>query len=371
MAGSPVETRGKALDVTFSCSRHFVSWLHDRNVTLAVSTYQTNRLFLLGLKPDGKLAAFERLFERAMGVCPTSTGFYLATRYQIWRFENCLAEGQLHNGHDAVFVPRTAHTTGDLDAHDLAVDRGGRLLFVNTLYSCLATVSGQHSFEPIWKPPFVSRLAPEDRCHLNGLALRDGEPRYLTAISRSDVPAGWRKRRGDGGCALDMMSDAPIATSLSMPHSPRFWQDRLWLLNSGTGEFGFVDLDNGSFQAICFCPGYLRGLAFTGGYAIVGLSRPRENRLFTDLALDSNLARRDAQSICGLMVINIQNGNIEHWCEFEGVVTELYDVQVLPGFRRSMLLGFRTDEIRRLISFVDGKEVLLHAQPREEAPAPQ
>jgi uncharacterized protein (TIGR03032 family) len=364
MAATAADAR-KSLDVRFSCSRHFTQWLQEQNTTLAVSTYQTNRLFLLGLKPDGKLWAFERMFERAMGIWPIPNGFYLATRYQIWRFENCLAAGEKYKDHDALFVPRISYTTGDLDLHDLAVDRDNRVLFANTLYSCLATVSERHSFEPIWKPPFITRYTPEDRCHLNGLTLRDGVPRYLTSISRSDVPAGWRKRRGDGGCLHDIESAEPITTGLSMPHSPRWHQGKLWVLNSGTGELGHVDLDSGKFEPLCFCPGYLRGLAFSGGYAIVGLSKPRQNRVFTDLTLDGNLSRRDAQAVCGLMIVNLGNGNIDHWCEFEGIVTELYDVQALPGFIRPMLLGFKNDEIQRLISFVDGDRTVLHAQAAE------
>lgn len=362
---APAPEARKRLDVSFTCSRQFTQWLGSQNLTIAVSTYQTNRLFLMGLKPDGGLWAFERLFERAMGIWPGEQSFHLATRYQVWRFENCLPAGQEYRQHDALYVPRQAWTTGDLDLHDLAVDRTGRLVFANTLYSCVATLSERYSFEPLWKPAFISRLAPEDRCHLNGLALRDGLPRYVSTISRSDVPAGWRKRRGDGGCLIDMDSGEPITTGLSMPHSPRWYRDRLWVLNSGTGELGHVDLDSGRFEPLCFCPGYLRGLCFAGAYAIVGLSKPRENRVFSDLALDANLRQRDAQATCGLMVVNLKNGNIEHWCEFEGVVTELYDVQVLPGHVRPMMLGFKSDEIHRLLSFQDGERVELHLHPGE------
>ena len=192
---------------------------------------------------------------------------------------------------------------------------------------------------------------PEDRCHLNGLALRDGRPRYATAVSRSDVAAGWRNRRRDGGCLLDMETQEVLLEGLSMPHSPRWYRDRLWLLNSGSGEFGSFDPGRGRFEPLAFCPGYLRGLALHGRYAVVGLSRPRHDGVFGDLALQEGLARRDAEPVCGLRVIDLDSGDVVHWLDFRRVVSELYDVQLLPGVRRPTAIGFRTDEIGRLISF--------------------
>ncbi len=178
------------------CSRYFLHWLHEQQISLAFTTYQTHRLFLIGLKPeDGHLSAFERLFDRAMGLAATPERLYMSERYRLWQFDNALAPGETYNGYDRLYIPRIGYTTGDLDIHDLAVDKDGRVIFVNTLYSCLATLSDRHSFTPLWQPPFISKLAPEDRCHLNGLALVDGEPAYVTAVSRSDVPSGWRERR--------------------------------------------------------------------------------------------------------------------------------------------------------------------------------
>ena len=331
-------------------------------MSLAFTTYQTNRLFLVGVKPNGQLSSFERLFDRAMGLWTTPNHLYLSTRYQLWQFDNVLNPGQLYKGYDQLYVPRIAHTTGDLDIHDVVVvnhcgkgtdKKKGRLeqrvIFVNTLFSCLATLSDQYSFEPIWQPPFISKLTPEDRCHLNGLAMVEGKPRYVTAVSRSDVTGGWRERRQDGGVVMDIEANEVILTGLSMAHSPRFYRGKLWLLNSGTGEFGYLDLQAGQFEPVAFCPGYMRGLAFWGNYAVVGLSKPRD-RSFSGLALDERLAAKDTNPRCGLMVIDLTTGSIAHWLELEGVVTELYDVQVLPGVRRPMALGFKSDEISRLVT---------------------
>jgi hypothetical protein len=186
----------------------------------------------------------------------------------------------------------------------------GGVIFVNTLFSCLATVSEKYSFIPLWQPPFISKLAAEDRCHLNGLALRDGQPRYVTAVSQSDVADGWRDRRRDGGCVIDISSNEIILTGLSMPHSPRWYKDKLWLLNSGTGEFGYADIERGVFEPVAFCPGYMRGCAFCGDFAIVGLSKPRHNKTFSGLSLDDNLRTKDAEPRCGLLVIDLRSGEI-------------------------------------------------------------
>ncbi len=271
------------------CSSQFLLWLDFNRLSLAVSTYQTNRLFLVGLKPDGRLSTFERLYERAMGLYVQGDQLYLSTRYQLWQLGHDWREDEPYDGsYDRLYIPRRSYVTGDLDVHDVVVsevDGQSQIVFVNTLFSCLATVSDRHSFRVVWQPPFISKLVPEDRCHLNGLAVVEGKARYVTVVSTSDVVGGWRDRRHDSGCIFDIESNERVAGGLSMPHSPRWYRGRLYVLNSGTGEFGTIDLESGRFEAIAFCPGYLRGLAFYGDYALVGLSQPRHNRSFRGLAL--------------------------------------------------------------------------------------
>ena len=363
-------TNPPSLEITGS--RQFTAWLAEQNLSLAFTTYQAGKVFFIGLQPTGQLSIFERTFERCMGLCIHGSTLYMSSLYQLWRFENVLEAGQIHNGYDCLYVPQVGYVTGDLDVHDVAVvyppltppSKGGGSLapplqsrgaggdspiFVNTLFSCLATVSETHSFVPVWQPPFISKLAAEDRCHLNGLAMGEGQPAYVTAVSQSDVADGWRDKRRDGGCVVDVGRNEVILTGLSMPHSPRLYGDKLWLLNSGTGEFGYVDLERGEFESVAFCPGYLRGLAFSGDFAIVGLSKPRENKTFSGLALDEKLQSKQAEPRCGLLVIDLRTGDIVHWLRIEGIVTELYDVAVLPGMRRPMAIGFKTDEIRRVV----------------------
>ncbi|MGE5563566.1 MAG: TIGR03032 family protein [Bacillota bacterium] len=337
-------------------SRHFPHWLASTGGSIAFTTYQAGKLFLLGTGADGRLSVFERSFQRCMGMAVGDDGrqLVLATQTHIQRFDNILAPGQAtSDGYDAVYAPHAAWVTGDLDAHDVGLGTDGRPVFANTLFSCIAAVSDAHNFRPLWTPPFISRLAPEDRCHLNGLALEGGRPRFATAVSRSDVADGWRDRRRDGGIVIDVESSEVIASGLSMPHSPRLHEGRLWLLNSGAGQLGFVDLGEGRFEAAGFCPGYARGLAFAGGHAIVGLSLQRENRTFGGLELENELARRDVEPRCGLAVFDLATGDMPHWVRISGVVRELYDVAFLRGVRRPSAIGFKSDEVRHVISIED------------------
>lgn len=347
------------LEVT--SSRDFAAWLAAQNVSLAFTTYQTGKLFLLGRNPQNQLAVFERTFTRCMGLWGDGQTLWMSSLYQLWRFENVLHPGELYQGHDRLYVPRVGYTTGDLDIHDLACDAAGRLLFVNTRFGCLATLSERDSFAPLWQPPHLSGLVPEDRCHLNGLALGEGRPRYVSLVSRSDVADGWRAERRAGGCVLEVPSGNVVASGLSMPHSPRLYRGELWLLNSGTGYVGKVDRERGQFVPLTFCPGYLRGLAFSGDYAIVGLSRPRHDKTFGGLELEQNLAGRNEEARCGLAVIDLRSGAIVHWLRIAGMVSELYDVVVLPGVARPMALGLKNDEIQRLLTV---------ATPGELSPTP-
>lgn len=335
--------------LALTCDRYFLSWLRAQRISLVMSTYQTNRLLLMGMKNQDRLGLFERLLERPMGLYVESDqAFWLSSTYQLWRFANVLAPGERYEDGDRLYVPRQSWVTGDLDMHDIVLDAQGQPVFVATALNGLATISASHNAKPLWKPPFISGWVAEDRCHLNGLALRDGQPRYVTAVARSDVVDGWREHRTQGGLVMDITQDQIVATGLSMPHSPRWHRDRLWLLNSGTGEFGHVDLERDHFEPVAFCPGYARGLALHGRYALIGLSKPRDAS-FTGLPLDERLAGKNVMPRCGLIVVDLESGQTLHWVRFEGVISEFYDVQILPNVLRPLALGFKKDTIARHI----------------------
>ena len=208
-------------------SRNLVKWMYDNTVSFAFTTYQGGKVFFIGVNPSGKLSVFERTFPRCMGMVRHKNEIHMSSLAHIWRFKDVLQAGQNHEGYDRCFVPLESRTTGDIDVHDMVVKDDGELNFVCTLFNCVAKVSDQYSFEPVWKPDFISRLAPEDRCHLNGLTLRDGELGYATAVSETDVVDAWRDRRQDGGIVIDIQKNEVICRGLSMPHSPRYHQGKL------------------------------------------------------------------------------------------------------------------------------------------------
>lgn len=350
MSDAAAAPRGQPPRFEIATSRQFEGWLAASGATLAITTYQAGMVLLIGTDPaTGRLWVFNRLLERPMGLCCDRDRLAVATLAQVVTF----VDARRGEGGEPVYVPQVAHFTGDLDAHELAFDADGRIVFVNTLFSCLATVSETHSFRPLWRPPFVSRLAAEDRCHLNGLAMRDGRPGFVTAVARTDVADGWREHRRDGGVVVDVASGEIAAAGLSMPHSPRWREGRLWLLNAGTGEVGMMDPADGRFRPAAFCPGFLRGMTFLDGCAVVGASEPRENRTFGDLPLQARLEREGVSPRCGLFVVDLATGDVAHWVRFTGVVTELFDIAVIPRARQPQMIGFRSDEIRRVISIED------------------
>ena len=328
----------------------FAAWLGAAKTSLVLSTYQRGRIIFLGLRPDGTLRAHERMVEQCQGVWTDGSELWVSAKTMLWRFRNDMPPGMATaGGVDRRFVPREARVTGVLDIHDIGMGRMAGMeaagpIFVNTAFNCLATISRDASFRPLWQPPFISALVAEDRCHLNGLAMGGERPAYVTAISRSDVADGWRERRQDGGVVLD------VASGLSMPHSPRLHGGRLWVLNSGHGELGWVDVADGRFTPVAFCPGYARGLAFIGRWAVVGLSRPRANQTFEGLKLGELLAAKDAAPRCGLLVVDTETGRVQEWLRFEHTVDELYDVVAMPGVRQAEAVGFVGPEIERAVS---------------------
>jgi uncharacterized protein (TIGR03032 family) len=336
-----------------SASAGLGQWLNEVRGSIALTTYQAGRLFLVGSKPDGGLRAHERRIEQCQGLWTDGDTLWLSSRAMLWRFANDLAAGETtERGATRRFVPREARVTGAIDVHDIAIgDTGGGTgpIFVATAWNCLATISEQASFRPLWRPPFVSALVAEDRCHLNGLAMDGARPAFVTAVSRSDVADGWRERRRDGGVVIDVASGEVVAGGLSMPHSPRLHDGRLWLLNSGTGEFGWIDTASGRFEPVAFCPGYARGLAFCGRRAVIGLSRPR-NMTFEGLALQDRLEAKDTEPRCGLIVVDLDSGRTVEWLRFTDPIAELYDVAVLPGVPQAEAVGFVGEAINERIA---------------------
>jgi uncharacterized protein (TIGR03032 family) len=333
-----------------TCSRGLLDWLLINKVSLAFSSYQTGQLFLIGVLPNGSLSVHQRNFTRAMGLWCESDRIYVAAVDQLWRLENVLQRTERANQHfDRLYVPRNAQVTGDLDIHEIAVDQSGRVVFVNTKYSCLATFSVAHSFKPLWKPTFISKLAAEDRCHLNGLAMVAGRPKYATAASRTDVLDGWREHRRAGGVIVEIETDRIVTDELSMPHSPREVDGTLFALDSGRGQIVRVDAATGKREAVAFCPGFMRGLAICNGHAIVTVSMPRDGS-FKGLELEDEIRARGGTAWCGVCIVELRSGDIVQWIRLDGFIKELFDVGLLPAVQCPMAVGVDTPELQHTIS---------------------
>jgi uncharacterized protein (TIGR03032 family) len=311
---------------------NFPALLRQMGAALLVTTYQAGKLVVARDEGD-HLNTHYRSFKAPMGLALTDGGAKLAigTTLQVWEFRDVpdVARRLEPAGtHDACFLPRASHVTGNVLIHEMAYGSGGELWFVNTRFSCLATLDSESSFTPRWRPPFVSELEPSDRCHLNGLGMVDGKPKYVTALGDTDTPAGWRPNKAHGGVLMDVDSGEVITRGLSMPHSPRWHAGRLWVCESGSGTLGTVDLSSGKYEAVAAVPGFTRGLDFVGDLAFVGLSQVRESAVFSGIPITDRLAPE--QRTCGVCVVDLRRGEPVALLKFESGVQEVFAVAVLP-----------------------------------------
>lgn len=328
-----------ALRVQTEYSRGLGDWLISNRVGVVCSTYLTGYLLFIGAREDGAVVPSAASFSMAMGLAASSQRIYLGTKNEIWRLENILGPNEVANNiFDRFYAPRTANLTGDINIHELGIDAGGNVLFINTRHSCLATISTTHAFKPLWKPKFISRLAPEDRCHLNGLAMENGHARYVTACSTGDVLESWRGGRRRGGVLIDVETDKIICGGLSMPHSPRSRGGALYLLESGRGYLVKVNPHSGNREDVTFCPGFARGLAFVSDYAVVSVSLPRHGT-FEDLPIEQTLRANGTGPRCGLLIIDLRNGDIVEWFRLQGDINELFDVGIIENVRCPRAIG--------------------------------
>ncbi|MEH1862337.1 MAG: TIGR03032 family protein [Nostoc sp.] len=324
----------------------FISWLSQARGSVAITTYQAGKLALVGWNGE-QITMLLRQFSKPMGLAVNGSRLALASHHEVCLLANApaLAYEFLEDQpgrYDALYLPRMAYFTGDLNIHDLEFGREG-LWIVNTRFSCLSALSPDFSFVPRWHPKFISEVVPEDRCHLNGLAMVDGKPKYVTALGATDTVGGWRPGKANGGVVVEVESNEIIVDGLSMPHSPIWHDGFLWLLNSGAGEIWRIHPESGDKQVVCVLPGFLRGLCCVGYYALVGLCQIRERHIFGGLPI----TQRFEKLLCGVAVVDLRNGQQVGMLKFTAGCQELYDVQFLAGVQRPMVLNSERKEIRQ------------------------
>ena len=332
----------------FSCTHtpEFPELLAELNCSLLISTYQAGKIIFIG--SDGEqLSQLPRTFDTPMGTACDGRRLAVATRHEVVLLVDeprlAVSYPNKPNWYDALFAPRSSHYCGQLNIHDMAWCREG-LVGVNTLFSCLFRLDEYHSFAPVWQPPFIGELASEDRCHLNGMAIVDGVPRYVTALGHSDAFQGWRENKLEG-ILMDVQSDEILLRGLPMPHSPRIFDGKLYLLLSATGELVQADIEQGTYEVINKVSGFVRGMARHGDFLFIGSSRLRKKHMFGDLPL-----AQGGQTFCGVVAMHLPTGALVGKIEYVNSCEEIYDIQVLPGLRRPGILGLSHPVFRRALS---------------------
>lgn len=314
-----------AQQISFNYPDSLIKVLEKSQATIVVSTYQSGKLLIIG-QHEGKIDIRYRNFPRPMGMFTAGNTLWAGLGHAIWQFRNFAGAApnvDARKRYTACYLPTDIHFTADIDIHEM--EYGRELYFINTKFSCLCVKDEHSSFRPIWKPPFISSLQPTDKCHLNGLCLRDGEPRYVTALGRTDEPLGWRKNKADGGILMDIATDEVLLEGLSMPHSPRWHQNQLWFLESGDGTLCRLDPNTRRVTRVAQVPGFTRGLQIIGDVALIGVSKVRESATFSGLPV-TRLPKR----ICGVWIVGLQRGNIITHLEFTEGVDEIFAVGLLP-----------------------------------------
>jgi len=342
----------------------FPQLLTELQASIALTTYQAGKLVFL--RPQaGKLNTHFREFEAPMGLAANTQILSIGTAGQVSHFRNMPAVAQKRDpiGQvDACYMPRDSHTTGDILVHEMAYGNNEELWVVNTRFSCLCTLDAVNSFVPRWKPAFISGYSPDDRCHLNGLGMVDGKPHYVTALGETNTATGWRANKKDGGILIDVASGEIIARNLSMPHSPRWHNGHLWVLESGKGTLSIVDPATGKHEAIVTLPGFTRGLDFYGPLAFIGLSQVRETAVFSGIPITEQPMERNS----GVWVVNIQTGQVVAFVKFEEALQEIFAVQILPGITGPDLINDDLEMIHSSYELPD--EAMKHVEMPQAKP---
>jgi uncharacterized protein (TIGR03032 family) len=337
----------------FACthSPNFPELLHQLNCSIALSTYQAGKVVILSALNRDRLIQLPRTFTKPMGIAADHSKLAVATLTEVIVFNNASRMAgnypQQPNTYDALFLPRATYFTGEVDIHDLHWT-GDTLLAVNTRFSCLATIDHRFSFTPRWKPFFISRITPEDHCHLNGVAFQNNEPRFVTALGKTDEPQGWRQNREHGGIVMEVPSNTIVAEGLAMPHSPRIFNNQLYVLESASGNLVCVDTANGKRNIVASLNGFARGMDQAGDYIFIGLSHLRKkSSSFQDLPIAGKSV------FCGIVVVHLPTARVVAHLKYENSVEEIYDVRIMHGLKRPGLVSAQKLEHRLALTTPD------------------
>lgn len=339
----------------FSCnfSPNTPELLQQLGITVAISTYQAGKVIFISATDSENLIQLPRNFKKAMGMAIGRNKMAIAVQDEVIVLTNSPELAKTYppkpNTYDGLFLPRATYYTGHVDLHDLEWS-GDELLAVNTRFSCLAKIDTNYSFTPIWKPYFISKLTPDDRCHLNGMALDQGKPKYVSALGKTDTAEGWRPDKAHGGVIMDVEKNEIVIDELAMPHSPRIYDGALYCLLSALGQLIKIDVAKGSYEVKHQFEGYVRGMAKHGDYLFIGLSKIRKkSSSFGDLPIAEKSLK------CGVEILHFPSMSKVAQIQYLTSVEELYDVKILEGMRRPNVLGTMKDDFRKALVIPDGQ----------------
>ena len=330
----------------FACthSPNLPELLYKLNCSLALSTYQAGKVVIISPQNTTRLIQLPRTFQKPMGIAADESRLAIATLTEVIVFNNASRMAANYpkqpNTYDALYLPRATYFTGEVDIHDLHWT-GENLLAVNTRFSCLAYIDHRYSFTPTWKPFFIKHVSPQDQCHLNGVAFENDRPKFVTALGQTDAPEGWRQNRERGGVVLEVESNSIVAEGLSMPHSPRIYDGKLYLLESASGNLVCIDTASGKKDVVLSLNGFARGMDRIGDFLFIGLSQLRKKSgVFNDLPIASK------SLFCGIVVVHLPSARIVGHLKYENSVEEIYDVRIMRGMRRPGLVSAQKGEHR-------------------------
>lgn len=315
--------------LTIHADKGLMELMAARKLSLAV-TIVPDGLVLVGLSPQGNLSVEHRVIPHAWALAYEHGRLAVSNLREIIVYGNSPRLASSHPerpGHfDAFFTPQATFFTGDCSVHDMVITPRG-LVVANTRFSSVCLIDGQYNFNPIWHPSFISAQMPEDRCHLNGLAVADNQVRYVTAFGAFDKKEGWRTRQGDQGVLVDVVQDSILLGNLSMPHSPRLFDGRLFVLESGFGAVLEIDPNTGKKRCLANFPGLTRGLCADQEVLFVGISQRRPSKNDWALPIDNP----DVPTIAGVAAIDMNTGKVLGMMRIANSAREVFDVKLLPN----------------------------------------
>ena len=343
------DTNPKAL-APFSCqySHEIPQLLQKLNCSIAISTYQAGKVVFISSKDENSLIQLPRNFEKAMGIAEDiiNDKIAIACKDEVIVFRNSDDLAKFYpkapNKYDALYLPRNTFHTGAIDIHDLNFGNNGELYAVNTLFSTIVKIDDNYNFTPYWTPPFIDKIASEDRCHLNGMAMQNGKPKYATAFNSGNTPQSWRDKVTENGIIMDVENNTIIAEGLAMPHTPRIFNGELYVLLSATGELVKVNTEDGTYEVIVQIDGFVRGMSLHKDYLFIGLSKLRKNS-----STFGKLPFAEKANEAGIVVVHLPTKSIAGKLTYLTSLDEIYDVHILADKIRPNILNTLTDDHKK------------------------